>query len=306
MSDKPSYFSILTAAVRYDKSLCANAKLLFSEITALTQAEGYCWASNKYFAELYDVDVSTIKRWISDLEKSGHIELDTQKIGMKWNRKIYVKNVYEGSKISPSKAQKEALRGLKNKPIITNKVIAKEEGERASSSKSKKPEKEDKSFFERLNNTNFLLINMNSEDRHLLAKRGSKLTAKEWDNVCLRFIQRSKVIDINPVVPYFQTLINEKAEPKEEDYRKEAERKLLEKQDDIQEKTLQVKMLKDTYEVPNFWNPEAGHLIEMRISPMFFEYKFRDMKQHSRVLYEDANFYIKLSEIKKLIELLTY
>lgn len=115
--NKPAYFSILTAAVRYDKNLCANAKLLYSEITALTQVEGYCWASNKYFSELYEVDISTIKRWISDLEAHGHIEIFTKKNGMKWDRKIYPKNVYEGLKMSPSKAQKEDYRRLKNEPI---------------------------------------------------------------------------------------------------------------------------------------------------------------------------------------------
>lgn len=126
MSDKPSYFSILTAAVRYDKNLCANAKLLYSEITALTQKEGYCWATNQHFADLYEVDVSTIKRWISDLEKNGHLEIHTEKVGMRWDRKMYVKNVYEGSKRSLTKAQNKDYQGLKNEPIITQEFNNKE------------------------------------------------------------------------------------------------------------------------------------------------------------------------------------
>ena len=130
MTDKPAYFSILTAAVRYDKSLCANAKLLYSEITALTQKEGYCWASNKHFSDLYEVDVSTVKRWISDLEKGGHLEIHTEKKGMGWDRKIYARNVYEGSKRSLPKAQKEALRGLENEPIITQDSNNKENNNR--------------------------------------------------------------------------------------------------------------------------------------------------------------------------------
>ena len=45
--EQPSYYSILTANVRYDKELKANEKLLFSEITALSNRNGYCHATNK-------------------------------------------------------------------------------------------------------------------------------------------------------------------------------------------------------------------------------------------------------------------
>ena len=71
----PSFFSILTADVRYNKNLTANEKILFSEITALTNSRGYCSASNKYFSELYNVDSRTIQRWISNLVKYGFISL---------------------------------------------------------------------------------------------------------------------------------------------------------------------------------------------------------------------------------------
>ena len=46
MEERPSYYSIITADVRYDKSLKDKAKLLYSEITALANKNGYCYASN--------------------------------------------------------------------------------------------------------------------------------------------------------------------------------------------------------------------------------------------------------------------
>lgn len=69
-----SYYAIIPANVRYDKDLAPNAKLLYGEITALCNEKGYCWASNQYFAELYNVSDRTIKNWISQLVDKGYIQ----------------------------------------------------------------------------------------------------------------------------------------------------------------------------------------------------------------------------------------
>ena len=75
MDEKPSYFAVIPANVRYDQELKPNEKLLYGEITCLTQKTGECWASNNYFAELYGVDKSTISRYISNLTNKGYIEV---------------------------------------------------------------------------------------------------------------------------------------------------------------------------------------------------------------------------------------
>ena len=76
MEEKPSYYSILTADVRYDERLkkYADCKVLFSEITALSNKYGYCTASNGYFARLYDRPKQTISRWINLLIKLGYLK----------------------------------------------------------------------------------------------------------------------------------------------------------------------------------------------------------------------------------------
>lgn len=78
MTDKPSYYSILTADVRYDKRLKnhADCKVLYSEITALSNKYGYCKASNKYFSELYGRPTPTISKWINLLKKLGYIKVE--------------------------------------------------------------------------------------------------------------------------------------------------------------------------------------------------------------------------------------
>lgn len=69
-----AYYAIIPANVRYDKDLVPNAKLLYGEITALCNEKGYCWASNQYFADLYNVSDRTIKNWISQLADKGYIQ----------------------------------------------------------------------------------------------------------------------------------------------------------------------------------------------------------------------------------------
>ena len=74
MEEKPNYWSVLPANVRYDKDLKANEKILYSEITSLMNKDGYCYASNKYFASLYNVDHSVISRWVNHLVEKGYLE----------------------------------------------------------------------------------------------------------------------------------------------------------------------------------------------------------------------------------------
>lgn len=75
MKEQPNYYSILTADVRYDKDLKPNAKILYSEISALSHSKGFCFANNVHFAELYDVNRATISRWISQLANKEYITI---------------------------------------------------------------------------------------------------------------------------------------------------------------------------------------------------------------------------------------
>tara|TARA_R100000742_G_C4279010_1_gene102656 strand:- start:3640 stop:4266 length:627 start_codon:yes stop_codon:yes gene_type:complete len=72
MSHSPTYYAIIPAHVRYAK-IKPHAKLLYGEITALSNKEGYCFASNKYFADLYSVTKNTISLWIKELETNKFI-----------------------------------------------------------------------------------------------------------------------------------------------------------------------------------------------------------------------------------------
>lgn len=88
MEEKPNYFAIIPASVRYDNSLRANEKLLYGEITALSKQTGECWASNKYFCELYNVKPNAIATWIRHLKERKYIDVDYEYIGKEIQKRI--------------------------------------------------------------------------------------------------------------------------------------------------------------------------------------------------------------------------
>lgn len=90
-----SYYAIIPATVRYDKKLKPAEKLIYGEITSLANKMGYCFANNKYFAELYGVTIHTVSQWISNLEKQGYLYIEIYRDEKKTvkERKIYIRDV---------------------------------------------------------------------------------------------------------------------------------------------------------------------------------------------------------------------
>lgn len=74
--ERPSYYAIIPASVRYDKDLKPMERLLYGEITALCGTSGYCWGTNSYFADLYGVSTRTICEWVNHLKNKGYINIE--------------------------------------------------------------------------------------------------------------------------------------------------------------------------------------------------------------------------------------
>ena len=73
--ETPTFYTMLPAAVRYDKNLKPAEKLLFAEISALTNVTGYCYASNAYFQELFNASTRTVQGWLKHLQDCGYIAI---------------------------------------------------------------------------------------------------------------------------------------------------------------------------------------------------------------------------------------
>jgi len=88
--ESPNYYSIIPASVRYDKRISSSEKLFYSEITALSNYAGYCYASNTYFSKLYKVKNSTISLWVKKLSKAKHVKVEYVRKGKEIiKRKIF-------------------------------------------------------------------------------------------------------------------------------------------------------------------------------------------------------------------------
>ena len=115
--EKPSYFSILTADVRYDKRLSASEKVLYSEITALANKEGYCYATNGYFAKLYEVAESTISVQIRKLAECGYLTISIEN---GYKRKIYIKYMGDLEKSNTPPLEKSKHNNTSNNNLTNN------------------------------------------------------------------------------------------------------------------------------------------------------------------------------------------
>lgn len=110
----PSYYAIIPANVRYCEELTANSKLLYGEITTLCNKEGYCWASNEYFANLYKVKPMQVSRWISDLVRLGFVRSKLNRSAGN-SRKMWLPDATEPDDEEEGVSREKAIGGLAQK-----------------------------------------------------------------------------------------------------------------------------------------------------------------------------------------------
>lgn len=100
--DKPGYWAVIPATVRYDPDLPPNAKLLYGEITALSGAQGYCYAQNSYFTALFGLTDRSVTRLLSTLSQRGYLRIDVRRdegTNEVQERRLYA--VYGQGKVPP-------------------------------------------------------------------------------------------------------------------------------------------------------------------------------------------------------------
>ena len=173
--ERPGYYGILPANIRYNKNLKPMEKIMYSELTALSNKNGYCNATNSYFAELYEVGKNTVSLWIGDLEKAGYIktkliyEPGTKNIK---ERRIYITN--------PITKNDDTYHEKEVDPITKN----------DDTSITKNREDNNTS----INNTRIILKENKKEKPELIDFITSQGISKEYEDKLLEFLEYRKKI----------------------------------------------------------------------------------------------------------------
>ncbi len=66
---------ILPTSILGDNNITSLERLLLISILSLCKQKGYCWATNEYFAQLFNARKQTKSKSISSLSKNNYIEL---------------------------------------------------------------------------------------------------------------------------------------------------------------------------------------------------------------------------------------
>lgn len=189
MDEKPNYYAVIPAEVRYNESLRANEKLMYGEITALSNKTGVCTASNNYFARLYSVQPSAISKWISDLQKYDYIEVEYVKEGKEIKKRIIkLKGSHKCEYLFTNEEGGYSQKGKENNTSNNNTSIKKEIYKEK---KFKKPTLEEVKEYclERNNNVDAELFINYYESNGWKVGRNSM---KDW-KACVRTWERNKV-----------------------------------------------------------------------------------------------------------------
>lgn len=105
VTSRPNYFAVVPAFVRYNKSLTYLEKILYAEITALSNKFGYCFADNKYFADNFGNSEVTVRRSIKHLADLGFISVFMEKMSDQTvARKIFLSTDNNG--VAPENEQR--------------------------------------------------------------------------------------------------------------------------------------------------------------------------------------------------------
>ena len=73
---KPAFWAVIPANVLFSDDLRPNAKLLYGVVTLLQESSGYCYASNRYLANLFGLQPETITGLLNNLVEAKLIATD--------------------------------------------------------------------------------------------------------------------------------------------------------------------------------------------------------------------------------------
>lgn len=109
LHDRIGYEVTVPMKLMLNKTIPDAVKIFYGVVRNLMRKEGYCWATNEKLAELFEVNISTVKRWLKILSDLRYLKCESCNLGLKKKRKIWLHPEYLEFK--------KSLRRFKNEPI---------------------------------------------------------------------------------------------------------------------------------------------------------------------------------------------
>lgn len=69
------FYSIIHGTILTDKTISEGSKMMYCYLTNLTNAKGYCWATNKYLAEVAQVTDREVRNRLKELKDKKYISI---------------------------------------------------------------------------------------------------------------------------------------------------------------------------------------------------------------------------------------
>lgn len=96
-------FAVIPMAILENKTLSANAKLLYGEIMALSKKSGICFATNEYMAEMLGLSKASIPQLLRELSGCGLVLVDIKRSKKGTYRNITVSFFNQGGHCSSTR-----------------------------------------------------------------------------------------------------------------------------------------------------------------------------------------------------------
>ena len=207
---QPNYFSIIPAEVRYSNKINPQAKIFYSEISALANKEGYCFATNKYFTSLYNTSRQTIDNWLSSLKENDFIFIE------------YIKS--EKGEILERRIYPLVGKNIKDKISIDNKNIAQKDLQGGAQKDLQENTKKDKHYNKINNNNKYIYIEEQKNLKNLKFEfaGGYNEPLKKWCDYKEKIGQPLSQESLNELYEYINEVLLKDC--KEEDRPKELEK----------------------------------------------------------------------------------
>ena len=90
-------YYVIPSQVFEDPELEHTEIVFYALLTSLAGKNGYCFASDKYLAEKMRKSEEQIKRYFKKLEDLGYITRESKRIGVLWDRKIFINHNFKKS-----------------------------------------------------------------------------------------------------------------------------------------------------------------------------------------------------------------